>query len=159
MSESLSAARFSTGIGGSTGRPLPWCRPVRIVLMNISSLQSPRPVPLSGVRFAVKLTPHGPAKAVLVPAPIQTHGLAPSEGGAGITRSPGGRSAHAMSAGPAGSAYGGAVVAPPARTSGGAALGFTSGPAGLRRETAMEMAIAARRCRASMWFVSFEFIH
>jgi len=88
MSESLSAARFCTGIGGSTGRPFPRCLPVRIVAMNVSALQRPRPVSGSGVRFAVKLTPQGPAKAVLVPAPSQTH-LPSSAGGLDITRSAG----------------------------------------------------------------------
>ena len=55
----------------------------------MSSVQSPSPVSLSGVRFAVKLTPHGPAKAVLVAAPSHSHGPGGSAGGAGIFRSAG----------------------------------------------------------------------
>src|SRR3954471_11858032 len=49
--------------------------------MNMSSVQSPSPVSLSGVRLAVKLTPQGPANAVFVAAvwPIQ----GPDGGGAG----------------------------------------------------------------------------
>src|SRR5688500_19306561 len=42
--------------------------------MNISSVQSPRPVSLSGVRLAVKLTPQGPANDVMVAAPVQPQG-------------------------------------------------------------------------------------
>ena len=63
---------------------MPWCLPVRIVAMNISSVQSPRPVSLSGVRFAVKLTPHGPANAVLVAAPTTSTAPRGSAGGGGI---------------------------------------------------------------------------
>src|SRR5436309_423890 len=47
----------------------------------MSSLQAPRPVSLSGVRLAVKLTPHGPAHAVFVAATCTIHG--PDGGGAG----------------------------------------------------------------------------
>ena len=89
MSSSFSAPMIGYGIGGRIGRPLPWCRPVRIVLMNISSVQSPRPVSLSGVRFAVKLTPHGPANAVLVAAADPAPGPGGSAGGGGIFRSAG----------------------------------------------------------------------
>src|SRR5687767_15424220 len=39
------------GIGGFIGRDTPICRPVRIVCMNISSVQIPRPVFCSGVRL------------------------------------------------------------------------------------------------------------
>src|SRR5512145_2247562 len=56
--------------------------------MNIASVQLPSPVSLSGVRFAVKLTPHGPANAVLVAAPDHSHGPR-GAGGVGITRSAG----------------------------------------------------------------------
>jgi hypothetical protein len=52
------------GIGGNSGRATPKCLPVRMVLMKSSEVQSPIPVCLSGVRFAAKLTPHGPAHAV-----------------------------------------------------------------------------------------------
>ena len=76
---------MKNGIGGSIGRPLPWCLPVRIVAMNCSSVQSPRPVSLSGVRLAVKLTPQGPAHAVLVADIEPIHGPAGSAGGGGIT--------------------------------------------------------------------------
>src|SRR5215831_14698520 len=51
------------GIGGRIGRPVPWCLPVRRALTNISCVQLPSPVSLSGVRFIAKLTPHGPAQA------------------------------------------------------------------------------------------------
>src|SRR4029453_11345063 len=47
---------------------------------NISSDQIPRPVFASGVRLAVKVTPHGPANAVPVADPAVTHG--PSNAGA-----------------------------------------------------------------------------
>src|SRR5262245_29385350 len=52
--------------------------------MNISSVQSPRPVSLSGVRLAVKLTPQGPAKEVIVAAAVQPHGPAGNVGAGGI---------------------------------------------------------------------------
>src|SRR5262245_55320258 len=61
------------------------CRPVRSVLMNISSVQMPTPVFWSGVRFAVKLTPHGPECAVLVGAEATIHCSEVSEAGAVIT--------------------------------------------------------------------------
>src|SRR5688572_6243102 len=57
--------------------------------MNISSVQSPRPVSLSGVRLAVKLTPHGPDQAVMVPGAFIAHGPAGSAGAGGILRSAG----------------------------------------------------------------------
>src|SRR5688572_8108327 len=57
--------------------------------MNISSVQSPRPVSLSGVRLAVKLTPHGPDQAVMVPEAFIAHGPAGSAGAGGIFRSAG----------------------------------------------------------------------
>src|SRR4029453_10720153 len=52
--------------------------------MNMSSVQSPRPVSLSGVRLAVKLTPQGPAKDVIVAAPVHPHGPAGSGGAGGV---------------------------------------------------------------------------
>src|SRR5437868_4147998 len=52
------------GIGGRIGRPLPMCFPVRIACMNCSCDHAPSPAAESGVRFAEKLTPHGPEKAV-----------------------------------------------------------------------------------------------
>src|SRR5688572_19186757 len=55
--------------------------------MNISSVHLPRPVSGSGVRLAVKLTPHGPANAVLVAAPSHVHGPSGNAGGDGITTS------------------------------------------------------------------------
>ena len=56
--------------------------------MKVSAVHFPRPVSASGVRLAVKLTPHGPAKAVLVAAPLHAH--APSSlGGGGTAKSAG----------------------------------------------------------------------
>src|SRR5881396_2422763 len=54
------------GIGGRMGRPFasPRCLPVRSALANISGVQVPRPVALSGVRLGAKLTPHPPTQAV-----------------------------------------------------------------------------------------------
>ena len=79
----MSDATKRYGIGGRIGRPLPSCRPVRSAMMNISSVQFPRPVSLSGVRLAVKLMPHGPANAVLVWSTVITHGpLGAGSGGA-----------------------------------------------------------------------------
>src|SRR6476661_7417069 len=49
------------------------CFPVRIAVTNMSSVQMPRPVLWSGVRFAAKLIPLGPANAVLLAAPDQSH--------------------------------------------------------------------------------------
>ena len=46
-------------MGGRIGRPEPKCLPVRIALMNCSTVQLPSPVSSSGVRFAEKLIPHG----------------------------------------------------------------------------------------------------
>jgi putative ABC transport system substrate-binding protein len=43
---------------------LPALAAVRIVWINISSVQFPMPVSVSGVRFAVKATPQGPAHTV-----------------------------------------------------------------------------------------------
>src|SRR2546425_12902258 len=51
------------GMGGRIGRPVPWCLPLRRAVTNISSVQLPRPVALSEVRFIAKLTPHGPTQA------------------------------------------------------------------------------------------------
>src|SRR5689334_11900934 len=59
------------------------CRPVRIALMNMSSVQIPMPVFLSGVRFIVYEMPHGPAHAVFVTPATMFHG-ALTGGGAGI---------------------------------------------------------------------------
>ncbi len=89
MSASLSALRFCTGIGGSTGRPLPRSRPVFIVAMNSSTVQSPRPVSLSGVRLRVKTVPIGEPNAVKVPEMVATHGPGGSVGAGGITASSG----------------------------------------------------------------------
>src|SRR5262249_39920415 len=63
-SSSFSWAKFCHGIGGRIGRPSPWCLPVFSALTNMSAVQLPSPVVLSGVRFAVKLVPHGPDHAV-----------------------------------------------------------------------------------------------
>src|SRR5437773_12254538 len=52
------------GIGGMMARPAPTCLPVRIVLMNMSSVHFPIPVSGSGVRFVVKATPTGVDHAV-----------------------------------------------------------------------------------------------
>ena len=87
-SSSLSEPIIGHGIGGSSGRPLPSCRPVLNVAMNVSAVHRPRPVSMSGVRLAVKLTPHGPANAVFVAAPLHVHGPA-GFGGAGMTTSAG----------------------------------------------------------------------
>src|SRR4030095_4075069 len=57
--------------------------------MHCFSVQSPRPVSLSGVRLAVKLTPHGPAHAVMVPAATIAHGPGGTAGAGGIFRSDG----------------------------------------------------------------------
>src|ERR1700674_4237355 len=54
------------GIGGRRPRPPPKCLPLRIVLTKLSSVQLPIPVTLSGVRFVVNDTPHGPDHAVFV---------------------------------------------------------------------------------------------
>src|SRR4030095_122233 len=48
-------------------------RPVRTALANISSVQMPSPVLSSGVRFAAKLTPHGPENAVPLAAIVISH--------------------------------------------------------------------------------------
>src|SRR5688572_29215382 len=64
------------GMGGRTSRPRPRCRPVRMVSRKPFGVHLPRPVSRSGVRFAVKLTPHGPANAVLVAAIVTSHGSA-----------------------------------------------------------------------------------
>ena len=84
----MSVRIIGHGIGGSSGRPLPSCRPVLNVAMNVSAVHLPRPVSSSGVRLAVKLVPHGPANAVLVTAPLHAQGP-DSFGGGGITRSAG----------------------------------------------------------------------
>src|SRR5438477_11810440 len=61
------------GIGGRIGRPCPMCLPVRSACIKVCYDQAPSPVAESGVRFAVKLTPHGPENAVklISIAPIQ----------------------------------------------------------------------------------------
>src|SRR5687768_888194 len=51
-----SSVRFrytDQGMGGRIGLDTPQCRPLRMVLMKMSSVQMPIPVILSGVRFAV----------------------------------------------------------------------------------------------------------
>src|SRR5687768_4292754 len=50
------------------------CLPVRMVSVKLRCVHLPRPVSASGVRLAVKLTPHGPAHAVLVAAAETSHG-------------------------------------------------------------------------------------
>ena len=57
--------------------------------MNCSTVQSPSPVSLSGVRFIVKLMPHGPAQAVMVRGAAMTHGPGGSAGAGGIFSSSG----------------------------------------------------------------------
>src|SRR5687767_8762928 len=52
--------------------------------MKSRSLHLPRPVSASGVRFAVKLTPHGPDHAVFVPDETIIHGPSGSTGAGGI---------------------------------------------------------------------------
>ena len=77
--------RVTVAYGGMIGRDTPQCLPLRIAVMKRSSVQVPRPDLTSGVRLAVKLMPHGPAQAVLVPLPAKTHGA--SSFGAGGTPS------------------------------------------------------------------------
>src|SRR4029450_7667490 len=60
-------------------------RPVRIACMNVACVHLPRPVSASGVRFAVKLTPHAPDHAVFVCAPATTHGPGGNFAGCAIT--------------------------------------------------------------------------
>src|SRR5687768_15545814 len=45
-----------------------------MVSTKLRSVHRPSPVSGSGVRLAVKLTPHGPDHAVLVPAAVTSHG-------------------------------------------------------------------------------------
>src|SRR5688572_5157554 len=72
------------GIGGRISRPRPMWRPVRIVSLKFFSVHFPRPVSGSGVRLAVKLTPHGPDHAVLVAEAETIHGpLGFGAGGSG----------------------------------------------------------------------------
>ena len=59
-------------------------RPVRIALTNMSSVQIPRPVLTSGVRFAAYEMPHGPENAVLVSAAAHNQGPLPRFGGVPI---------------------------------------------------------------------------
>ena len=57
--------------------------------MNVRAVHLPSPVSRSGVRFAVKLTPQGPAYAVFV-APMATiHGPGGSAGASGISNDSG----------------------------------------------------------------------
>src|SRR6266850_4944908 len=55
---------MTQGIGGRMALPLPRCLPVRSAATNISGVQLPRPVALSGVRLGAKLAPHPPTQAV-----------------------------------------------------------------------------------------------
>jgi hypothetical protein len=55
------------------------------VATNISSVQGPRPDTSSGVRLIAYDTPHGPANAVLVADPTQSHGPLGSFGAGGMT--------------------------------------------------------------------------
>src|SRR4051812_30704164 len=57
------------------------CFPVLIVFTNMSSVQMPRPVFLSGVRLKAYEIPHGPEYAVLVALPAHIHGPAPNVAG------------------------------------------------------------------------------
>jgi hypothetical protein len=59
-----------------------------MVSLKLRSVHLPRPVSRSGVRLAVKLTPQGPAHAVLVAAAVMFQGAA-TLGAAGICRSAG----------------------------------------------------------------------
>src|SRR5262245_3280460 len=52
------------GIGGRIGRLLPMCLPCLSAVTNMSSVQMPRPVFMSGVKFAAKETPQSPLHAV-----------------------------------------------------------------------------------------------
>lgn len=72
-SASVRFFRSFHGMGGRMALPVPLSLPVRMVLVNWSCVQAPIPVAESGVRFAAKLTPHGPLQAVMVmlPAAIQ----------------------------------------------------------------------------------------
>src|SRR3954469_14217831 len=72
-------------MGGSTGRPTPRWRPLRIVSANCFAVQRPRPVSPSDVRLAVKLTPQGPAHAVFVAETTISQGPAGSFGTGGMT--------------------------------------------------------------------------
>src|SRR5262245_63499783 len=74
MSSSVQLRYTAHGMGGLIGRDTPMCRPVRIALMNMSSVQMPRPVLRSGVRFIVYEMPHGPANAVFEPMLADVHG-------------------------------------------------------------------------------------
>src|SRR6185436_10328083 len=74
------------GIGGRSGRPTPSYRPFRRASIKVFSVHLPIPVSGSGVRFAVKLVPHGPENAVIPPDPAQTQDPCPSAG-AGATAS------------------------------------------------------------------------
>src|SRR4051812_44071675 len=71
------------GIGGLIGRDTPMCRPVRIAFTNICSVQMPRPVLRSGVRFIVYEMPQGPTNAVLVAALAHPH--VPDNAGGGVS--------------------------------------------------------------------------
>src|ERR1041384_440779 len=51
-------------MGGRMSLPFPMSFPVRIALMNMSCVQLPSPVSLSGVRLRVKDVPQGPLQAV-----------------------------------------------------------------------------------------------
>src|SRR5262245_13271600 len=73
-SSSVKFLYIGIGIGGRTLRPLPRWRPVRIVCVKVACVHLPRPVSGSGVRFAVKLTPHGPECAVFVGDDAPIHG-------------------------------------------------------------------------------------
>src|SRR5512140_547591 len=77
------------GIGGRIFRPRPKRRPDRIVSTNVCAVHVPRPVSRSGVRFAVKLTPQGPAQAVMVAAATTSQGPSGRAGAGGITRAAG----------------------------------------------------------------------
>src|SRR5690348_15827412 len=57
-----------------------------MVSVKLRTVHLPSPVSRSGVRLAVKLTPHGPAQAVLVAAKAFCHGPSGIFGAGGSTR-------------------------------------------------------------------------
>src|SRR5262245_21226015 len=64
-------------------------RPERSVSLNVCTVRLPRPVSLSGVRLAVKLTPHGPDHEVNVAATFTSQGPGGSFGAVGMTSASG----------------------------------------------------------------------
>src|SRR5512134_2967259 len=72
-------------------------RALRIVSRKLRSVHLPSPVSASGVRLAVKLTPHGPAHAVFVAAPLTIQGPSGFGGGGSVIDSGWPESARLMS--------------------------------------------------------------